>query len=97
MVISETCDCLLDNEKRVLVSDLLRGINLQERFRDDIKKDGVMPKEQKDAVIEQIDRQIQDRQSLIDEIEKIKPCTGNPFIRRHTRRKERREERREEK
>lgn len=76
MVISETCECILNDEKRILLDDLMRGIFNREAWINDIKKDKDLVKEQKEALIELTNEQIKERRRLIDEIEKIKSCEG---------------------
>jgi len=74
MVLSETCSCILDEEKRVLLDGLKRGINFQKNVKWDIESDPRYSKEEREAFFEVIDKQIESRQRVIDEIEKIKPC-----------------------
>ena len=74
MAVSETCSCVLDEEKRVLLDGLKRGINFQRNVKWDIESDPRYSKEEREAFFEVIDKEIESRQRVIDEIKKIKPC-----------------------
>ena len=74
MVLSETCKCILEDEKRLLLDGLERGINFQKNIRWDVETTLGYSKEWKDAVLRTIDEQVETRQRLIVEINKVRTC-----------------------